>query len=155
MKSNQKAVFIGIAVFIGLLFALPATRDELDWYWARSRDQAIDYLQYSTDWPKGRHVAEAKLCYEQRTWKDTKTAMINEALKKHAADKEAKDPKEKRKKMEHFFWKEVTNEDTIVSYKDYLLRYPNGEFAAQARNKIDALSRQAAAGGPTNSVDQQ
>ena len=34
--------------------------------------EAEDYMRYYTDWPKGRHMADAKLRYEQRTWSDTK-----------------------------------------------------------------------------------
>jgi hypothetical protein len=145
---NKKAVYFGIVVFLALIFALPATRDELDWLWTESRDQATDYLQYYTDRPKGRHAAEARLCYKERTWIDTKKAMINEAIKKHSAaksDPEAR--KERRTRLERFFWKQVTNENTVLSYKDYLTRYPAGEFAAEARRQIDDLTRQAASGG--------
>jgi hypothetical protein len=155
MKFKKKAVFIGVVIFLGLLCALPAMRDELDWRWTESRDQATDYVRYSTDWPKGRHMVEAKLRYEQRTWSDTKRAMINEALKKNSAAKS--DPeaiKEKRVRKERFFWKQVTVENTIVSYKDYLQRYPAGEFADQARHRIDDLSRQADNGNAsTNTPD--
>jgi hypothetical protein len=142
---NKKAVFLGIVVFLALIFALPATRDELNWRWTESRDQATDYMQYYTDWPKGRHTAEARLCYKERTWSDTKRAMINEALKKHStaqSDPEAR--KERRARLECFFWKQVTNENTVLSYKDYLMRYPTGQFAAEARRQIDDLTRQAA-----------
>ncbi len=145
---NKKTVFLGIVVFLALIFALPATRDELDWRWTESRDQAADYMQYYTDWPKGRHTAEARLRYEQRTWNDTKRAMINEAIKKNSAaksDPEAR--KERRARLERFFWKQVTNENTLFSYKDYLMRYPAGQFAAQARRQIDDLTRKAASGG--------
>jgi hypothetical protein len=142
---NKKEIFLGIIVFLALIFALPATRDELDWRWTESRDQATDYMQYYTDWPKGRHTAEAKLCYKERTWSDTKRAMINEAIKKHSAAKSSPEArKERRARLERFFWKEVTNENTVLSYKDYLLRYPAGQFAAQARRQIDELTRQAA-----------
>jgi hypothetical protein len=150
---NKKAVYVGIVVFLAFLFALPATRDELAWLWAESRDQAADYLQYYTDRPKGLHAAEARLCYKERTWIDTKKAMINEAIKQHSAaksDPEAR--KERRARLEHFFWKQVTNENTVVSYKDYLMRYPNGEFAAQAQRQIDELTHQAAGMGGSDST---
>jgi hypothetical protein len=155
MKFKKKAVFLGVIALLALLFALPATRDELDWFWTESRDQASDYAQYNTDWPKGRHIAEAKLRYEQRTWSDTKQAMIADALKKHStaqSDPEAR--KERRARQERFFWKEVTNENTIFMYQDYLQRYPVGEFADQARHRIDELTRQGASGNAsTNATD--
>jgi hypothetical protein len=142
MKFKKKAVLFGILVLFALLIALPATRDELEWYWAESRDQATDYMRYSADWPNGRHTVEARLCYEQRTWSDTKRAMINEAIKKHSAaqsDPEAR--KERKLRLELFFWKQVTNENTVLSYKDYLQRYPAGQFADQARHRIADLTR--------------
>jgi hypothetical protein len=153
---NKKAVFLGIVVLLALIFALPATRDELDWRWAESRDQATDYMEYYTDWPKGRHAAEARLCYKERTWSDTKRAMINEAVKKYtSANSDPTARKELRARRERFFWKEVTNENTVLSYKDYLMRYPAGQFAAQARRQIDDLTRQEAGKSDSgNSTDQ-
>jgi hypothetical protein len=154
MKFKKKAAFLAVVAFLALLFALPATRDELDWYWTESRDQAADYMRYYTDWPKGWHTVEARLRYEQRAWSDTKRAMINEALKKNSTAKS--DPeaiKERRVRKERFFWKEVTVENTIVSYNDYLQRYPAGEFADQARRRIDDLRQPEGGSATTNSTD--
>jgi hypothetical protein len=152
MKSKQNAILLGIIVVLALLFALPATRDELDWRWTQSRDQEADYMQYLTDWPKGRHIAEARLRYEQRTWIDAKKAMINEAIKQNKMEKS--DPEaqqERRQRLERFFWKQVTNENTVVSYQDYLLRYPNGDFAAEARRQIESGSKPASGGNGASS----
>jgi hypothetical protein len=150
MKFKKKAAFLGVIALLALLFALPVTRAELDWYWTEWQDQTANYLQYATDWPKGRHTIEARLRYEQRAWNDTKRAMINEALKKVAAAKS--DPeaaKERRVRKERFFWKGATVENTVISYQDYLRRYPNGEFADQARRRIDDLTRQPEGGSAT------
>jgi hypothetical protein len=156
MKFRKIAVFIGIVAVLALLFAMPGTHDELVWWWTVSRDQAADYMQYYTDWPKGWHAAEARLRYEQRTWKATTRAMINEANKKYtAANSDPNAGKERQARLERFFWKQVTNENTIPSYKDYLTRYPAGQFTAQARRQIDDLNRQAASGSAgTNSTGQ-
>lgn len=140
MKFKKKAAVLAVVAIVALLFVLPATRDELEWYWAQWRNQATDYMRYYTDWPKGWHAGEAKIRYEQRTWDDTKKALINEALKQISTAKS--DPeaiKERRVRKEHFFWKQVSVENTIVSYTDYLQRYPAGEFADQARQRIDSL----------------
>ena len=139
---NKRAVFLGIGVFLALLLAFPATRDELDWLWTASRGQASDYLEYCSKWPKGLHALQAKVAYEARAWNEVKRAMINEALKKNAAAKP--DPAvraEHRARLERFIWRAATNENAIVSYQNYLARYPSGRFAADARRRIDGLSR--------------
>jgi hypothetical protein len=156
MSFKKKAAFFGVVILLALIFTLPAARQELDWRWTESHDQAADYMRYLTDWPSGRHTAEAKARYEQRTWNDTKRAMINEALKKHAEGKP--DPeviKEKKVRQERFFWKQAALENTVVSYNDYLQRYPAGEFAVEAHRKIEELNRQPDNGGAvTNSTSQ-
>ena len=156
MKYKKKAAFLGVLVFVALVIALPATRDELEWYWTKSRDQVPDYVRYCADWPKGRHIVEARQLFEERTWNDTKRAMINEAIKRHSADQSDPEARQERKlRLELFFWKEVTNENTILSYKDYLMRYPAGQFAPQAHRKIDDLTRQQSSeSAPANRTDQ-
>ena len=111
-------------------------------------------MRYLDDWPKGFHFAQAKKQYEDRTWSDTKRAMIAEAIKKKKAETADPDASRKRKeKLERFFWQEVTNENTAESYHDYLLRYPGGLFASDARRQMDTLSRQSG-GDSTNSIPQ-
>jgi hypothetical protein len=155
MKFKKKEVFLGVVALLALLIVLPATREELAWYWVEIQDQTTDYLQYYDNWPKGWHALEAKLRYEQRAWNDTKRAQINEAIKKHSAAKS--DPealKERRERLERFFWKQSTNENTVSSYQNYLQRYPAGQFADQARRQIDDLTRKADSGSAsTNSTD--
>ncbi len=155
MKFKKKAAFLAVVAFFALLLAFPATRDELDWCWTAFRDQTADYMRYYSEWPEGLHAVEARLRYEQRTWSDTKKAMINEALKKiSAAKSDPEAAKERRARREHFFWKQVTNENTVVSYNDYLQRYPAGEFTNEARRRIDDLTRQTDSGSAgTNTTD--
>lgn len=155
MKNKKKVVFLVFVACLALFFALPATRAQLDWYWTESRDDAADYLRYSMDWPNSPHAIEARLRYEQKTWNDTKRAMIAEALKKRAAvNSDPAAVKARRQRQERFFWRQVTNENTIVSYQDYLQRYPSGEFASQAHRQLDALKQQAATDAATNSPTQ-
>ena len=82
--------------------------------------------------------------------------MINEALKKHStpqSDPEARKGTEAHP-QERFFWKQVTNSATLFALSDYLQRYPAGEFADQARHRIDDLTRQGASGNAsTNATD--
>jgi hypothetical protein len=142
VKLNKKTVVVGFIVFLGLIYALPVTRDELDWRWADAKDQAADFMRYYTDWPHGRHVVEAHLRYDQRVWDDTKKAMIRDAYKQHALTGTNANTmrEEKHARMEQFFWKEATLANTVDSYQDYLNRYPAGHFAARARQQIATLS---------------
>lgn len=54
-------------------------------------------------------------------------------LKKVAAVKEAVE--------EEYYWRRVTREDNIDSYKDYLKKYPTGRYASNARSKIEEKRR--------------
>ena len=145
MHFNKKTVFLGFIVLAVVVCSLPITRDELDWRWAESRDQADDFMRYSTDWPHGRHAAEARLRYDQRVWAETKKAMIREAYKKTPVARTNSAVRlERLSRLEHFFWNEVTNANTAESYQDYLYRYPSGQFAPQARRHILALGAQPA-----------
>ena len=141
MHLNKKTVFLGFIVMAVVVCSLPITRDEVDWRWAESRDQAVDFMRYSTDWPHGRHVVEARIRYDQRTWADTKKAMIRDAYLHNAGPQtNAAVRQERQTRKERFFWKQVTTANTLDSYQDYLSRYPTGQFAAQAREQIASLS---------------
>jgi hypothetical protein len=148
---KKKPVYVGVFILVALIFALPATRDELDWLWALSRDQATDYMQYYTDWPNGLHTTEARRCYKARLWSETKRAMINEALKTHSSKRSSPEArKEQRARRDRFFWQEATREDTLESYQDYLTNFPSGQFADEARRRLDELGRKGTGGNAGN-----
>jgi hypothetical protein len=141
MKLTKRTVLLGFIIFLGVVYALPVTRDELDWHWADANDQAVDFMRYYTEWPHGRHAAEAHRRYDQRAWEDTKKAMIREAYKQNAQTRtNTTSIEEKQARMEQFFWKEVSNANTVDSYLDYLNRYPHGRFASQARQRMATLN---------------
>ena len=151
MKSKKKAAVVCCLLVVAGVAFVPATRDELDWYWAESENEAPDYMRYLTDWPNGRHEAEARERYEQRTWKDKNRALIAEAVKKNNAPKaDANAGHLRHEKLEKFFWGQVTTENTVASYQGYLQRYPNGIFAAQARQRLDDLARQSSSAAPAS-----
>ena len=66
---------------LALLYALPFTREEMDWQWTKSLDHSDAYQQFMADWPRSWHDAEAQVLYEERVWAETKRAMIAEATK--------------------------------------------------------------------------
>ena len=63
--------------------------------------------------------------------------------------------KEKKARNERFFWKQVTVENTAASYQNYLERFPEGEFVAEARRKIDELAHPAGAATATTNPPSQ
>ncbi len=144
MTRARAIVLVIIAAVAAVALLLPAARDELAWRWAESQDEAPDYMRYSSEWPKGRHAAEARARYDQRQWAATKRVLIRQAYQQDTrtnASADAAYGKEKRLRREVFFWKTATNVNTIESYKDYLEQYPRGQFVAQARARIATFNR--------------
>jgi hypothetical protein len=122
---------------------LPATREEISWWWAEAHDHSYNYLRYLSDWPRGRHVAEARVLVEERTRAETRRAQIrqaNAAAAQVKAETETASSHDLQSRRENFFWKQACTANTIESYNDYLREFPQGIYAAQARGKIKALS---------------
>lgn len=140
MNFKKNLVALGVFIFLGILVTLPATRDEADWCWAQFSDKADDYLRYFHKWPKSRHVTDARLLYQLRERKEATRAMISAALKDNSAaqgDPQAR--QERLQRVEHFLWRQVSKDDSIMGYRVYLQRYPDGEFAVTARRRIQDL----------------
>ena len=142
--TRTRAVVLLFVVVIGAAVALlPATRDELSWWWAESHGHASDFMKYLEVWPNGRHVAEARVNYNQRRWIETEEALIRQAYQEASHPSpaaEAEYRKEKRLRQDAFFWKAAASVNTAQAYQDYLRQFPEGQFAGQARARIDALS---------------
>jgi hypothetical protein len=150
MTRSRKVLLLIIALAV-LADFLPVTRDEFSWWWAQSRDHAADYLGYLSDWPKGRHVAEARVFCEQRQWAETKRAQIREAyaaVSHTNSDTDAAYRLQRRTQRENFLWQQATNVNTVAIYNDYLRQFPQGLHAAEGRQKIEALGRPAPAANP-------
>jgi hypothetical protein len=149
MTRARLIVLVSLAVVVAGALLIPAMRDELAWYWTESQDQAGDYMHYLSDWPKGRHVNQARMRYEQRQWAATKRALILQAyqqsLRTNSPDNDPAYRNERRVRREVLFWRQATNANTITSFEDYLRQYPQGQFVAKARAQIEALRRN----GPT------
>jgi hypothetical protein len=145
MMRGRKIVLACLVAVAAVALLVPAGREELAWYWAQSQNRAADYMGYFTDWPKGRHVKEARVLYEQRLWEATKRGLILQAYQQTAhtnasPDADAAYRQERRKRHEVLFWRQATNANTITSYKDYLQQYPRGQFTVQARRQIARLT---------------
>jgi hypothetical protein len=146
-----RTVLLLFVIVVAAATLLPITREEFSWLWADSHDQAADFMRYIEDWPKGRHVAQARLKYDQRRWMETKKAMINQAYQQAAhstPDADAEYRKEKRLRRDSFFWKQAVAANTVNAYRDYLQQFPKGQHERQASNQIAALSRNSNAPAP-------
>jgi hypothetical protein len=147
MTGSRKVLLVMVVLALLANF-LPVTRDELSWWWAESHDHASDYLRYLSDWPKGRHAAEARTMHVQRQWAENKRTLIRQAYQQAAStnsEAAAAYGKEERERQKEFlFWKGASVSNTVDSYKAYVRHYPNGQYSVQARQLIETLSGAAA-----------
>jgi hypothetical protein len=54
--------------------AVPSTRDEIQWRWARYQDNTKAYEAYVKAWGQGRHAAAAVTLHDERGWADAVAA---------------------------------------------------------------------------------
>jgi hypothetical protein len=141
MKATK---IIGVAVLILIgVGLLPPTRDALKWHFASSGDKTQDYAEYLAAWPDGRHAAEARSRYDERSWADAQAGKTLESYRHY----EQTHPSgthlaEARTRIEDLTWQQSTNTDSIQSLEAYLKSYDTGRFAAAARTRIEDLAWQ-------------
>ncbi|HEY3856602.1 MAG TPA: hypothetical protein VGO67_19635 [Verrucomicrobiae bacterium] len=147
----RAAVLLAAFVAVAAIALLPVVRDELAWWWAESRDHAIDYYTYGNTWQNGLHVAEARLRYKQRLWSEGEKTLIHKAYEDAAhptPENSVEYNKQKQLRRDAFLWKAATNADTLKAYQDYISQFPQGKFAGPARARIADLSHQAQGQAP-------
>jgi len=146
MKRVRAVLILFLIVIAAVAATVPAVQDEANWVWAVSRDHAADYSDYMRKWPKGIHIAEARIKQDQREWMENKKSAISQAYEEAAHPDAATDAEydhEKAMRMDSFFWKRATNLNTVDAYQDYLRQFPNGQFAHQAQAQMGSLSHPA------------
>ncbi len=147
--TGSRKVLLVIAALAVTAYFLPITRDEFSWWWATSHNHAANYLRYLSDWPKGRHVVEARLfCLERQRAETTRAGILQaETMSSMASprnrDEEAAYVRERATRRDNFSWKRATNLDTLSSYHDYLNQFPAGQHAAEARQKLQSQGQPA------------
>jgi hypothetical protein len=142
MTRSRKLLLVIIALAL-LADFLPVTREELAWWWAQSHDHSVSYSNYLSQWPHGRHMAEAKNLLEERLRAEIKRAEIRRAYaaaSQAKSDTDAAYRHQQQLRKDSFFWKQASTANTIESYNDYLREFPQGGFSAQARKKIQDLT---------------
>jgi len=148
MTGSRKVLLVIAALGVTAYF-LPVTRDEFSWWWAKSHNHSDNYFRYQSDWPKGRHVAEARVfCAERQRAETTRAGILQaETMASMASprnkDEEAAYLRDRATRRDSFSWKRATNLDTISSYQDYLSQFPAGQHVGEARRKLQSLGQPA------------
>ncbi|HEY3912917.1 MAG TPA: hypothetical protein VGN61_00410 [Verrucomicrobiae bacterium] len=146
MKRAKPVLILFLIVIAAVVVTVPAVQDEAAWVWALSRDHAADYMDYMQKWPKGSHIAEARIKHDQREWMENKKSAISQAYEEAAhpdAATDAEYDREKTMRKDSFFWKRATNLNTVDAYQDYLRQFPNGQFVRQAQTQMGSLNHPA------------
>jgi hypothetical protein len=152
--TGSRKLLLAIAALGALAYALPVTRDQFCWWWAQSHNHSNTYLHYLSEWPKGRHMVEARAFYQERLRVEAKRAQILQAYTMASmatpvdAQTEEAYNRDRAMRRDDFFWKKATNANTIASCQNYLEQFPLGRHADEARQKIQALSQSAAQTNP-------
>ena len=109
-------------------------QEKVLWQSAVSENKIEAFKNYCDTYPNGIYIDEAIQHIKELNEKDA--ALI---LKK--SEEKVKD--EERQKQEEFkekqFWKQVNTDDTINSYQQYIIDYPNGKYKDEAKEKLDKL----------------
>ncbi|MEM9847819.1 MAG: hypothetical protein AAF847_08005 [Bacteroidota bacterium] len=85
-----------------------------------------DYETYRSLYPQGRFRAEAQQKIEALRSEQEQERKEREAMR-----------------AEDSAWRTATREDTPASYNAYLFKYPNGRYAAKARQELDRIEKEA------------
>ena len=140
--NRSRKLLLAIVALVVLADFLPVTREEFSWWWAQSHNHSANYLQYQSDWPKGRHVVEAKLCGLERQRAEATMVGIRQAPMTNF-EVETAYRRELALRRDNFSWRRATNLDTLASYNNYLSQFPAGLHAGAARQKIQSLGQPA------------
>jgi len=140
--TGSRKVLLTILALALTAYVLPMTRDELSWWWAQSHNHSNDYFHYLSEWPKGRHVAEARLsCLERQRAEATRAGIRQAPMTNFQAETAYR--RELALRRDNFSWRRATNLDTLASYNGYLSQFPAGLHVGAARQKIQSLGQSA------------
>lgn len=120
--------------------------DQQFWDTIKNSQRTSDFQSYLSNFPNGQFAALARLKIDQLT--PVSPAPVPQTQL----------PAGGGSNVDEQFWDAVKNSQRIADYQSYLRNFPNGQFAALARLKIDQLNQtnpvQQPAGGGSN-VDEQ
>ncbi|RVT83263.1 hypothetical protein DXV76_13520 [Rhodobacteraceae bacterium CCMM004] len=105
---------------------LAILEDRRDWRQASNENTVAALARYLNRHPNGEFAVEAR-----RRLEDLR-----------AANAESESDRQERR-----YWEQVRAQDAIATYRQYLDRYPNGRYAAEARDRIAILEADARSAG--------
>ncbi len=114
------------------------SREEEAWQLASKSDKASAYQRYLAEHPKGLHAAIARLRLESR---QPKVANVQKDKTPAAKSKPVQSAEEE-------LWRTASAINEAPAYEAYLHQYPNGGFAAVARDRLASLTPQKPAAPP-------
>jgi hypothetical protein len=142
MKAT-KIVGVAILLLIGVGL-LPSTRDAFKWHFASSRDKAQGYAEYLRAWPNGRHAAEARSRYDERSWTDAQTAKTLESYRQYEQTHPAGTHlAEARIRIETLELNQALGAGTPLPVREFLKQYPNSSHADTAQRQLGSLEESA------------
>ncbi|MFN0204126.1 MAG: SUMF1/EgtB/PvdO family nonheme iron enzyme [Bacteroidia bacterium] len=102
--------------------------EEIVWGNIQLAPSLLAYQKYLATYPQGKFVAEANEAILQLTVTET-VADINETQGENSPETN----------LEAMLWLEVKRRKTVSDYKKYLLLYPQGTFAVEAKDLLEQL----------------
>ncbi len=142
MKNKLLLSFITLAIISAIVFASPRILDEWHWYQANRQNRASAYLEYVQTRPKGQHITEARVLYDQTTWEDAKALNTIQGFEKYLQElPNGKYVTQAHENIETINWGKANKAKTITAYNQYLSTYKSGRFVKQAKDKIESLKK--------------
>lgn len=137
MKKIALVVTTSVLAIVVILTAFPVIRDEASWKWI-SRG---DYESYIRNWPKGKHIEEARIRLEDSIWAQSTAAGTPEAYKEYLNRYPiGRFATEARWRLDDATWNAAKNSSTPEALEAYMREFPNGKHIKNAAQLIFAPS---------------
>lgn len=123
--------FLNVIFFIlviALFFACSSNQDKDAWESSKSNNTIESYEQYLTEYPDGRHVADANEAIQDLYFQKAGDNQAN--LLEIYDDYVSKYPQGKySEQFETMIYNKATEQNSVQAFEDYLQRFPNGKYS--------------------------
>lgn len=118
--------------------------DDQIWNSIADSGQKSDFVQYKSDFPDGKHITDCVNILEDFDWYLTKKNDTVEAYSNYRITHPGVHDREVDSLIKNYedkkTWENCQNKGT-EGYREYLSKFPNGQFASEARVRIDNVSQ--------------